>query len=87
VREASGYLIGAQTAPPVNLRPGRLEQVRLRFPGLPMREGRFFIDVSVTDHDGAGIALAERALELTVFSADPTGGGAIRLGGSWEFPG
>ena len=87
VREASGYLIGAQTAPSVNLRPERLEQVRLHFPGLPMREGRFFIDVSVSSHDGAELALAERALELTVFSADPTGGGAIRLGGSWEFPG
>ncbi|MDQ2984754.1 MAG: ABC transporter ATP-binding protein [Actinomycetota bacterium] len=88
VREASGYLIGAQTAPAVNLRPERLERLRLNFPGLPMREGRFFIDVAVTSHDGdEQLALAERALELSVFSADPTGDGAIRLGGSWEFPG
>ena len=87
VREASNYLIGAQTAPGVNLRPERLERLRLHFPGLPMREGRFYIDVSVSSsHDEAPLAVAERALELTVFSADPTGGGAVRLGGAWEYP-
>jgi hypothetical protein len=87
VREASGYLIGAQRAPGVNLRRERLERLRLHFPGLPMREGRFSIDVSVDSHDGdATLAEAERALELTVFSSDPTGGGAVRLGGSWEYP-
>jgi hypothetical protein len=29
---------------------------------------------------------AERALELSVFGQDPDGGGAIRLGGTWELP-
>ena len=29
---------------------------------------------------------AERALELSVFGQDPGGGGAIRLGGTWELP-
>ena len=32
----------------VLLRPERLERLRLNFPGLPMREGRFFVDVGVT---------------------------------------
>jgi hypothetical protein len=52
-----------------------------------MREGRFFVDVSVASHDGdAELALAERALELTVFSHDSSGEGMLRLGGSWELP-
>jgi hypothetical protein len=51
-----------------------------------MREGRFFVDVAVRA-DGAGeLAYAERALELSVFSSDSTGGGSIRLGGTWELP-
>jgi hypothetical protein len=52
-----------------------------------MREGRFFVDVVVGTEDGdAELALEERALELSVFSHDPNGGGAIRLGGTWELP-
>ena len=31
----------------VRLRPGRLERLRLHFPGLPLREGRFFVDVGL----------------------------------------
>jgi ABC-type polysaccharide/polyol phosphate transport system ATPase subunit len=86
MREASGYGLGSQTTE-VDLRPERLEPVRLHLPGLPMREGRFFVDVSVASHDGdAELALAERALELTVFSHDSSGEGMLRLGGSWELP-
>ncbi len=71
----------------VRLRPGRLERLRLHFPGLPMREGRFFVDVGLETGDGdAQLDHAERALELSVFGQDPGGGGAIRLGGTWELP-
>ena len=62
--------------------------LRLRFPGLPMREGRFFVDVGLTSEDGSiEFARAERALELSVFSNELGGSGPIRLGGSWELPG
>jgi hypothetical protein len=86
-RDAAGVPIGSQMLEGVRLRPARLERLRLRFPGLPMREGRFFVDVGVTTEDGdAELARAERALELSVFSSDTGGSGPIRLGGSWEPP-
>ena len=79
--------LGSQTADSVRLRPGRLERLRLHFPGLPLREGRFYVDVSLESGDGdAELDHAERALELSVFGQDPGGGGAIRLGGTWELP-
>ena len=87
-RDANELPIGSQTVDGVRLRPGRLERLRLRFPGLPMREGRFFVDIGLTTDDGsAELALAERALELSVFSNESGGSGPIRLGGSWELPG
>jgi ABC-2 type transport system ATP-binding protein len=85
-RDANGVPIGSQMLDDVRLRPARLEPLRLRFPGLPMREGRFFVDVGMTTEDGVELALAERALELSVFSSDSGGSGPIRLGGSWEPP-
>jgi ABC-2 type transport system ATP-binding protein len=86
-RDANGLPVGSQMLEGVRLRPARLERLRLRFPGLPMREGRFFVDVGVTTEDGdAELARAERALELSVFSSDSGGSGPIRLGGSWEPP-
>ena len=86
-RDARGEALGSQSVDGVRLRPRQLERLRLHFPGLPMREGRFFVDVAVRAGDGAGeLAYAERALELSVFSSDSTGGGSIRLGGTWELP-
>jgi ABC-type polysaccharide/polyol phosphate transport system ATPase subunit len=87
IREAGERPVGSQTVEGVLLRPQRLERLRLNFPGLPMREGRFFVDVGVASRDrDAELVLAERALELTVFGADAAGSGPIRLGGTWELP-
>ena len=87
IRDASGAPLGSQSIEEVLLRPERLERLRLNFPGLPMREGRFFVDVGVNSHNGdAELAAAERALELSVFSNDASGAGPIRLGGTWELP-
>jgi ABC-2 type transport system ATP-binding protein len=87
IRDASGAPLGSQTVEQVLLRPERLERLRLNFPGLPMREGRFYVDVGVNSHDGdAELASAEKALELSVFSSDASGSGPIRLGGTWELP-
>ena len=87
IRDADGRPVGSQTVEGVLLRPERLERLRLSFPGLPMREGRFFVDVGVMSRDrDAELALAERALELSVFGSDAAGSGPIRLGGTWELP-
>jgi ABC-2 type transport system ATP-binding protein len=87
IRDSSGTSLGSQTAEGVRLRPATLERLRLHFPGLPVREGRFFVDVGVRSESGdAELALEERALELSVFSQDTTGGGMVRLGGTWELP-
>jgi ABC-2 type transport system ATP-binding protein len=87
IRDADGRPVGSQTLEGVLLRPERLERLRLNFPGLPMREGRFFVDVGVMSRDrDAELALAERALELSVFGSDAAGSGPIRLGGTWELP-
>jgi ABC-type polysaccharide/polyol phosphate transport system ATPase subunit len=88
IRDADERPVGSQTLEDVRLRPARLERLKLNFPGLPMREGRFFIDVGVTTADrDAELARADRALELTVFGSDAGGSGPIRLGGTWELPG
>jgi Wzt C-terminal domain len=87
IRDSSGTALGSQQTDGVRLRPATLERLRLHFPGLPMREGRFFVDVAVTSQDGdAELAHADRALELSVFSQDTSAGGAVRLGGTWELP-
>jgi ABC-type polysaccharide/polyol phosphate transport system ATPase subunit len=86
LRDSGDQTLGSQTADSVRLRPGQLERLRLHFPGLPLREGRFYVDVSLENGDGAQLDHAERALELSVFGQDPGGGGAIRLGGTWELP-
>ncbi len=87
IRDSSGAALGSQRTDGVRLRPATLERVILHFPGLPMREGRFFVDVVVGTQDGdAELAFAERALELSVFSQDTSGGGPVRLGGTWELP-
>ena len=87
IRDADERPVGSQTLEGVLLRPQRLERLRLNLPGLPMREGRFYVDVGVTSRDrDAELAIAERALELSVFSHDASGSGPIRLGGTWELP-
>jgi ABC-type polysaccharide/polyol phosphate transport system ATPase subunit len=87
IREDSGHVLAAASTGGVDLRPERLEPVRLHLPSPPFRDGRFFVDVQVTSHDREKeLAVAERALELSVFSRDPGGGGPVRLGGSWELP-
>jgi ABC-2 type transport system ATP-binding protein len=87
IRDAGERPIGSQTMEGLLLRPERLERLRLNFPGLPMREGRFFVDVGVTSRDrDAELARADRALELTVFGQDAAGSGPIRLGGTWDLP-
>ena len=86
IRDGGGTPVGSQAVEDVRLRPERLELLRLHFPGLPMREGRFFVDVGVAGPDHRELALVERALELSVFGQDAAGAGPIRLGGSWELP-
>ena len=53
LRDSGDQALGSQTAESVRLRPGQLERLRLHFPGLPLREGRFYVDVSLESGDGA----------------------------------
>jgi hypothetical protein len=86
LREATGRPLGSQTTS-VDVPPERSVPVRLHLPEPPLRDGRFFVDVSVFTHDGdRELALVERALELSVFSRDAASGGPVRLGGAWELP-
>jgi len=86
-RDSEGNDLGWQTAEQVLLRPAQLERLRLHFPGLPMREGRFVVAVAIQNGDGSTVlASADPALELNVFGEGTQGGGPIRLGGSWELP-
>jgi ABC-type polysaccharide/polyol phosphate transport system ATPase subunit len=87
IRDETGRVLGSQTVERVLLRPAQLERVRLYFPGLPMREGRFVVAVAVAKGDSSmELASADPALELSVFSDGLDGGGPIRLGGRWELP-
>jgi ABC-type polysaccharide/polyol phosphate transport system ATPase subunit len=87
LRDSGDHPLGSQSVAGVRLRPGQLERLRLHFPGLPLREGRFFVEAALENGDGDLVLdHAERALELSVFGQDPGGDGAIRLGGTWELP-
>jgi ABC-type polysaccharide/polyol phosphate transport system ATPase subunit len=87
IRDETGRVLGSQTVQRVLLRPAQLERLRLYFPGLPMREGRFVVAVRVAKGEGSmEVASADPALELSVFSKGLDGGGPIRLGGHWELP-
>ncbi|HEY6151455.1 MAG TPA: ABC transporter ATP-binding protein [Gaiellaceae bacterium] len=86
-RDSGGLELGSQTIDRVLLRPGQLERLRLYFPGLPMREGRFTVAVAVANGDGTSrLAWSDPAMEMSVFSDGSEGGGPIRLGGRWELP-
>jgi ABC-type polysaccharide/polyol phosphate transport system ATPase subunit len=86
-RDAGGHLLAAQTTPAVDLAPDALQPIRLHLHEPPLRDGRFFVDVSVVSHDrDRELATAENALELTVFGQEATAEGPVRLGASWELP-
>jgi ABC-2 type transport system ATP-binding protein len=86
-RDSGGRLLAAQTTPAVDLAPGALQPVVLHLPEPPLRDGRFFVDVSVVSHDrDRELAAAENALELTVFAQEATAEGPVRLGATWELP-
>ena len=58
---------GADQKPDVHT--GELQPVRLHLPEPPMRDGRFFVDVTVVSHESdRELALADNSLELTVFA-------------------
>jgi ABC-2 type transport system ATP-binding protein len=86
-RDAGGRALAGQTTPALDLAPGELQPVRLHLPEPPMRDGRFFVDVTVISHESdRELASADNALELTVFAQEASSSGPIRLGAEWELP-
>ena len=85
IRGTDGRVVAFQRLADVDLPRGEAQPVRLHVPSIPMREGRFVLDVLVETGDGdVKLTEQEQALELSVFSQDPSSGGPMRLGGSWE---
>jgi ABC-type polysaccharide/polyol phosphate transport system ATPase subunit len=86
-RDSGGRPLAGQTTPAVDLPPGELQPVRLHLHEPPLRDGRFFVDVRVVSHErDRELAVAESALELTVFGQEATEEGPVRLGATWELP-
>jgi ABC-type multidrug transport system ATPase subunit len=86
-RDGGGRALAAQTTPAIDLRPEALQPVRLHLQDSPLRDGRFFVDVAVVTHDeDRELAIAENALELTVFGQEASSTGPVRLGATWELP-
>jgi ABC-type polysaccharide/polyol phosphate transport system ATPase subunit len=86
-RDSGGRPLAAQTTPALDLAPGALQLVRLHLPESPLRDGRFFVDVTVVSAaNDRELAVAENALEITVFAQEATASGPVRLGGAWEVP-
>ena len=87
LRDGGGRALAAQTTPGLELQASELQPVRLHLPEPPLRDGRFFVDVRVVSHENdRELAIAEQALELTVFAQEATSEGPIRLGATWELP-
>jgi ABC-2 type transport system ATP-binding protein len=86
VRDIEGASVGSQTATDVWISPEGRSVLRLHFAALPFGEGRFRVDLAVTDAVGETLAEVEDALELSVFNDDLSSAGPIRLGGAWEVP-
>jgi ABC-type polysaccharide/polyol phosphate transport system ATPase subunit len=86
-RDAGGRALAGQTTPALDLAAGELQSVRLHLHDPPLRDGRFFVDVTVLSHEqDRELASAENALELTVFAQEASASGPIRLGATWELP-
>jgi lipopolysaccharide transport system ATP-binding protein len=87
LRDGGGRALAAQTTPGLDLQPGELQAVRLHLHEPPLRDGRFFVDVRVFSHENdRELAVAESALELTVYGQEASSEGPIRLGATWELP-
>ena len=86
-RDGGGRALAAQRTPALDLQAGELQPVRLHLHEPPLRDGRFFVDVRVVSHENdRELAVAEKALELTVFGQEASSEGPIRLGATWELP-
>jgi ABC-2 type transport system ATP-binding protein len=86
-RDGGGRPLAAQTTPAVDLQPKELQAVRLHLHEPPLRDGRFFVDARVVSQEqDRELAVAESALELTVYGQEASSEGPIRLGATWELP-
>jgi ABC-2 type transport system ATP-binding protein len=88
ILSADGSPVGSQELAPFNP-PIAIESiVQLRLPALPLREGRFRVDVALDSaEDGAPLARRSGALEFTVTPGSELSAGPVSLGGSWHVEG
>jgi ABC-type polysaccharide/polyol phosphate transport system ATPase subunit len=84
IENEEGRLLASRTAPNVEVRADWPETIRLHLDAIPLREGRFPIDVRVVGFDGSELASQRKALVLSVAPHEEGADGPVRLAGKWE---
>jgi ABC-2 type transport system ATP-binding protein len=86
IRDQAGQALTVATHPAVDI-AHRPTSIKLHSHPLPVREGRFHLDLRVEAYDGSRtLAEAEHAAEFGVFPNDPAGGGPVFWNTAWELP-
>jgi ABC-type polysaccharide/polyol phosphate transport system ATPase subunit len=86
LQDMGGRAVSAQKTDPVDLAPGRPETIRFTIPSLPLRDGRYVVEILVLNHNNTAAMAKDTSLEFSVFARDGSTSGPIRLGGVWEVP-
>jgi hypothetical protein len=84
IENEEGRLLASRTAPNVEVRANWPETIRLHLDAIPLREGRFPIDVRVVGFDGSELASQRKALILSMAPHEEGADGPVRLAGHWE---
>jgi hypothetical protein len=85
---ADGSPVGSRKLAPFSPRTATGSTMELRLPALPLREGRFRVDVALdAAESGAPLARRSGAPEFTVAPGNKPSAGPVSLGGSWHVEG
>jgi hypothetical protein len=82
-RDAPGKVFAGRTGR-LNLQAGQVNTINLVVTKIPFREGRFTVDVVVTNGDGSSeLVRVDRLLAFTVLSDDAEGIGPVKTDVQW----